>query len=76
MPYSREYRLKRAKQINQKKFEGMQKAKICREEIVTIKGRPVKVTVYAQKTSDYMSNEEFKSLLEELAEDYEPPSNS
>ena len=76
MPYSKEYRLKRARQIKQQKFESMKQAKVCREEIVTIKGRPVKVTVYAQKTSDHMSDEDFKNLLEELAEDYQPPENS
>lgn len=54
----------------------MRQAKVCREEIVTIKGRPVKVTVYAQKTSDHMSDKDFKNLLEELAEDYQPPENS
>ena len=66
-------RVKSLKRWSKQKHDEAMKAKVCREEIVTIKGRPVKVTVYAQRTSDHMSDADFKNLLEELAEDYQPP---
>ena len=66
-------RTKSLKRWSKQKHDEAMKAKVCREEIVTIKGRPVKITVYAQKKTDTLSDEDFKNILEELAEDYKPP---